>query len=84
MSKTYQELAPNFALIRARLMQLLHKHPEGLTYERAHAMYFSNFGHRAKTDNRLRELVSKGWATKRVVRNRMTFFANKEGVGGEG
>jgi len=74
MSKTYAELAPNFALVRARLMKLLRKHGEGLTYERAHTLYYASFGHRAKTDNRLRELVSLGWADKRVVRNRMTFF----------
>ena len=75
MSKTYVEMQGGFALVRARLMKLLRKHGEGLTYERAHTLYFASYGHRAKTDNRLRELVSMGWAEKRVVRNRMTFFA---------
>jgi len=75
--KDYLELAPDLALVRARLMKLLHKHPEGLTYERAHSIYYVTFGHRAKTDNRLRELVSMKWASKRVIRNRMTFFADK-------
>lgn len=75
MSKTYVEMQGGFALVRARLMKLLRKHMEGLTYERAHSLYYASYGHRAKTDNRLRELVSMGWAEKRVIRNRMTFFA---------
>lgn len=77
MSKSYAEMQGGFALVRARLMKLLRTHSEGLTYERAHSLYHSNYGHRAKTDNRLRELVSLGWAEKKVVRNRMTFFAKQ-------
>jgi hypothetical protein len=77
MSKTYAEMQGGFALVRARLLKLLHQHREGLTYERAHSLYYANFGHRAKTDNRLRELVALGWAEKRVVRNRMTFYAKQ-------
>jgi len=77
LSKSYAQLAPNFALVRARILKLLHQHPEGLNYEQIHSMYYATYGHRAKTDNRLRELVANGWVSKRLVRNRMTFFAEK-------
>ena len=75
--ETYEELAPKLGRVRVRVMKLLWKHPEGLSYERTHSLYYSSYGHRAKTDNRLRELVSLGWAEKRVVRNRVTFFAKQ-------
>ena len=81
-TEAYEELAPKLGRVRVRVMKLLWKHPEGLSYERVHSLYDATYGHKAKTDNRLRELVSLGWAERRLVSNRMTFFA-KQSEGGD-
>lgn len=76
MSKPYAQLAESFARVRALILQILNKHPEGLTYTQVSDYFFFRHGYRPKTDNRLRELVAEGLATKRVVKNRMRFFVS--------
>lgn len=79
MSRSYAELSESFAKVRALILQILNKHPEGLTYNQVSDYFFFKNGFRPKTDNRLRELVKEGLASKRVVGNRIRFFVCSEG-----
>lgn len=75
----WQRQTEAFARVRALILQILNKHPEGLTYNQVSDYFFFKHSYRPKTDNRLRELVAEGLATKRVVGNRMRFFVSSEG-----
>lgn len=76
----WQRQTEAFARVRALILQILNKHPEGLTYNQVSNYFFFKHHFRPKTDNRLRELVAEGLASKRVVGNRMRFFVCSEAL----
>ncbi len=57
----YEKDQAKFARHRALIMQILNAHPNGLTTQAIIAKELEYYGYSFLTDNRLRELRSKGW-----------------------
>jgi len=77
MSKSYAELAPQFAKVRAQILQILNKHPEGLTTQQVSKFYLYEHGYLPRIGNRLRELCSKKYeelVERKVVNGKIRFF----------
>ena len=63
MHERYENQKPDFARIRARILQILHDDPRayrGLTYVELGNIYYNRWKYRPTIGNRIRELRSQG------------------------
>ena len=62
----FEKTAPNRAKHRALIMQILDKHPQGLTTQQILEKELDWYGYTFLTDNRLRECRALGWVESRT------------------
>lgn len=72
----WQKRQEAFARVRALILQILNKHPEGLTTQQVAQFYLFKYGYLPRIGNRLRELVKENLAERREVDGKIRFFVS--------